>query len=290
MKLLTPIAFVAMLALAAAPAQAQQRRGGGGSRDGGGHQSAPGGNVTRGASSGAPSRGVTGGGPSRAVSGGGPYRGVSGSHYYPVYRGGVYVAPRIVGPRVYYGGVSHFYSPYYSFRPHVSVGFGLWLGYPVTYPYYYGYPYGYPYPYPPAPYGYGYARPYGYPAQPYYPPQPYTSSNQSAYPSPNDYPNYGASGQNYPAQQSAPSIGVQRGDQSAPGGVSFEITPDTAAVFVDGTYMGTAREFSPTSQPLGLVSGHHRIEIRASGYRTMTFETDIVSGQVLPYQGTLQRN
>jgi hypothetical protein len=163
---------------------------------------------------------------------------------------------------------------------------GLWLGYPVTYPYYYGYPYGYPYP--PDPYIYGYAGPsYGYPAR------PYTSSNQGQYPATDDDrddDDDAASGQNYPAQQSQPSIGVQRGDQSAPGGVSFEITPGDAAVFVDGTYVGTAGDFSPTSQPLGLVSGHHRIEIRASGYRTMTFDTDITSGQVLPYQGTLQRN
>jgi hypothetical protein len=34
------------------------------------------------------------------------------------------------------------------------------------------------------------------------------------------------------------------------GGVSFEITPNTAAVFVDGTYVGTIAEFGPESQPL----------------------------------------
>jgi hypothetical protein len=35
-------------------------------------------------------------------------------------------------------------------------------------------------------------------------------------------------------------------------------------VFVDGTYVGTAGTFGPTSQPMGLISGHHHIEIRAS--------------------------
>jgi hypothetical protein len=180
---------------------------------------------------------------------------------------------------------------YYSFRPRLSLGFGLWMGYPVPYPYYYDDPYSYAYPYPADPYAYGYARPsYGSPAQ------PYTSPNQSsAYPPSNypssAYPAYGSSGQGYPAQQSAPSVGLQRGgQQSAPGGVSFEITPDTAAVFVDGTYVGTAGTFGPTSQPLGLISGRHHIEIRASGYRTMTFDADVTSGQIIPYQGTLQRN
>jgi hypothetical protein len=181
---------------------------------------------------------------------------------------------------------------YYSFRPRLNLGFGLWVGYPVAYPSYYGYPYGYAYPYPADPYAYGNAAPsYGYPAQPYpspnqrppYPPENYPSSA---------YPEYGSSGQGYPPQQPAPSVGgVQRGGQQpAPGGVSFEITPDTAAVFVDGTYVGTAGNFSPTSQPLGLISGRHHIEIRASGYRTMTFDVDVTPGQVIPYQGTLQQN
>ena len=72
--------------------------------------------------------------------------------------------------------------------------------------------------------------------------------------------------------------------------MSFEIKPDTAAVFVDGTYVGTAGAFGPTNQPLGLISGRHHIEIRASGYRTMTFDADVRLGEVIPFQGTLQRN
>jgi hypothetical protein len=201
-------------------------------------------------------------------------------------RGGAFIGPRIAG------GPVAFYRPYYSFRPRLSLGFGLWAGYPIAYPYYY-YPYGYPYPYPyPVdPYAYGYAAPsYGYPAQ------PYPSENQSsAYP-PSNYPasgdpESGTSGQGYQTQQPAPTIGVQRGgQQSAPGGVSFEITPDTAAVFVDGTYVGTAGTFGPMSPPLGLIAGRHHIEVRASGYRTMTFDADVTAGQVVPYQGTLQRD
>jgi hypothetical protein len=209
-----------------------------------------------------------------------------------VVRGGVGVGTRFGGSRVIVGR-SAFYRPYYSrpyysFRPRLSLGFGLWVGYPVAYPYYYSDPYSYAYPYPADPYAYGYAAPsYGYPAQPYALPR-----QSDAYPSPN-YPatQYPESGQDYPAQQPPPSVGAERGGQaSAPGGVSFEITPDTAAVFVDGTFVGTAGTFGPTSQPLGLVSGRHHIEIRASGYRTMTFDADVTSGQVIPYQGTLQRN
>ena len=45
----------------------------------------------------------------------------NGYHNYS-YRGGYYARPPV-----------HFYHPYYSFRPRFSVGFGLWLGYPVPY-------------------------------------------------------------------------------------------------------------------------------------------------------------
>jgi hypothetical protein len=33
----------------------------------------------------------------------------------------------------------------------------------------------------------------------------------------------------------------------------------------------------------------HRIEVRAPGYQTLTFEVDIIAGQVIPYQGALER-
>ena len=71
--------------------------------------------------------------------------------------------------------------------------------------------------------------------------------------------------------------------------MSFEITPSTAQLFVDGAPVGTVGQFTPTTQPLGLAAGRHRIDVRASGYQTMTFDVDIVAGQVIPYQGTLER-
>src|SRR5581483_2602690 len=164
-----------------------------------------------------------------------------------------------------------FTSPYYAFRPRLSLGFGLWAGYPVPFPYYgyygyYGYPYAYGYPYPYDPYAYGYAAPsYGYPA-------PYANAApQSAYPSatyPGDLPDSAAPDTSI--QPSAPSSSAPSANgEQRPGGVSFDITPDNAAVFVDGTYVGTAGTFNPTSMPLGLIPGKHHIEIRASGYRTM---------------------
>ena len=200
---------------------------------------------------------------------------------HAVARGG---GPRVVGGARYGYSPYRFYRPYYAFRPRLSLGFGLWVGFPISYPYYYGYYdpyYAYGYPYPaygyPYPYsGYGYSYPAAsypaYPSAPAYPPSAYPQAPypQSAYPPPSGSPG-------------APP------NQANMGGVSFEITPPDAEVYVDGSYVGTAGEFTATTQPLGLTPGRHYIEIRAAGYRTMAFDTDIVAGQVIPYQGVLQR-
>jgi hypothetical protein len=202
-------------------------------------------------------------------------------------------APRGIAPRVVTVAPVRFYRPYYVFRPRVNVGFGLWSGFPIAYSYgyynpYYGsyYPYGayaYPAPYP------AYAYPYpatAYPSypQPGYPASPYPSGT---YPS-SPYPTPSSGAPAYPAPPG--SIGVQGPNQQAmSGGLSFEITPDTAEVFVDGSYIGTVGQFTPSSQPLGLSAGRHRVEIRAPGYRTMDFDVEIVPGQVIPYQGVLER-
>lgn len=185
---------------------------------------------------------------------GGPYGGGSGYRgYYPYYR-------------------SSYYRPYYSFRPRLNLGFGLWAGYSVGYPYgYFSYGYGYPYRYYSYPYAYGY--PYGY-AYPY--------PNQYAYPY--SYPPQGPTTYAYPPS----TQGYSSARVAASGGVSFEITPESAEVYVDGRYAGTVGEFSPSSEPLMISPGRHRVEVRAPNYETMAFDTDVLSGQVIPYQGTMQ--
>jgi len=177
------------------------------------------------------------------------------------YRGGYYARP------------VHFYHPYYSFRPRFSVGFGLWLGYPVPYAYSY---------YDPFFYG---SYNYGYPAT-VYPSNPYPASPYPAYPPQTTYP---PSSDPYPETVPDPnSIGVQPG-QANLGGLSFDITPRDAQVLVDGNLVGTVDQFSPSSQPLGLSPGRHRLQIEAQGYRALSFDVDITSGQVLPYQGAMER-
>ncbi|HXD72391.1 MAG TPA: PEGA domain-containing protein [Vicinamibacterales bacterium] len=196
----------------------------------------------------------------RVYSGGGRVYG--GARVYS--RGGYYNRGYFVGP-------TRFYRPYYSFRPRFSIGFGLWAGYPFAYNYGYYDPFAYGYPYaayPYTPYPYGYNDPQAYP----YPP-PAASPPSGTYAVP-------------PASQG--SIAAQPGEQNM-GGLSFDISPSDAQIFVDGRQAGTTGEFTSTSQPMGLPAGHHHVEIRANGYQTMSFDVDIVAGQVIPYQGTMER-
>ncbi|MEZ5287314.1 MAG: hypothetical protein R2712_21425 [Vicinamibacterales bacterium] len=158
---------------------------------------------------------------------------------------------RSYGPRVRY------VSPYYAFRPRLSIGLGLWSGFAVPFPAY-GYVSPYGYGYPPA-YGYGY--PGAYPS-PYAAPYPSTS---------------------YPAQAPG-SVAVT---PAGYGGVSFQITPADAEVWVDGGYAGRASEFGPYDEPLTLEPGLHRIELRAPGFQLQTFDVTISAGHVIPYQGSL---
>ena len=268
-KMLLTTSFAVLVGVA--PAFAQHHGGGGGHSGGGGSHGAA---VSRGGG------GNQGGAVNRGSS---VYRGA------PVNRGAAVarsVSPRYVGGQRAYSSVRggfvgrngvaysrvapiRFYRPYYTFRPRLNLGFGLFAGYPFAYSYGFYDPFYYPYAYSYPPYAYGYPV-QAYPAYP-----PATSSSAPS---------------NYPPSAEAPqdSIGVQS-SQANTGGLSFEITPGSAQLFVDGTLMGTVGQFTTTSQPLGLAAGRHHVEVRASGYKTMTFDVDIIAGQVIPYQGSMER-
>jgi hypothetical protein len=69
------------------------------------------------------------------------------------------------------------------------------------------------------------------------------------------------------------------------GGMSFLIDPDDAAVYVDGEFIGYAREFD--GQPVPLAAGAHRIELQADGRAPVMFNISVRPGQVIPYRGSL---
>lgn len=208
-------------------------------------------------------------GVSRGDGGYAPSRGFGG------FRGGVARGHAFGRSRVVVAPV-RFFRPYYVFRPRFSLGFGLFAGFPIAYSYPFYVPYYSPYYYYPPPYPYPYG--YGYPGYSY----PYPSAN---------YPPYPASSYSQPAYDPPSGFVTAEPAQSQfdTGGVSFEITPATAEVYVDGARVGAVGDFTSSSQPLGLAAGRHHVEIRAPGFETMEFDVDIVAGQVIPYRGEMQR-
>jgi len=181
----------------------------------------------------------------------------------PRVSGPVAVAPRVEHPSVVAPRVEHpVYAPHYAphYVPHYAPHYYAPYGYV---PHYAAWPWFHPH------FTVGFGIFLGYPvAYPYAYPWAYT-------PPP---PAYG-----YPSV--APPA-VQPG--AAYGGLTFQISPSDAAVYVDGNYAGTADTFYDPQHPLTLAAGAHRVEVVADGYRTLAFDATVVAGQVMPYQGSLQ--
>jgi hypothetical protein len=174
----------------------------------------------------------------------------------PVYGNGYrYEAPRYFTPTSHFYGGAIFSRPYYAFRPRYSFGFGLVVGYPVAFPngYYYN-PYAYSYGYP----VYGYAEPIPTYSDGYY-------GGYDSYYGSDAYVNNAATF----------------------GGVTFDIQPTQAAIYIDGKFVGTVAQFSPEQPPLSLTLGRHHVDLRLAGFQTMSFDVDVLAGQVTPYQGGL---
>jgi hypothetical protein len=152
-----------------------------------------------------------------------------------------------------------------GFKPRFNVGSGVVVGYPVIYP-------------------------YAYPYDPFSPTSGY-SSHGVAPPSPNTYSNVDSLPAASSVVTTASSLPAAIScEASAPcGGVSFDLTPSTAQVYVDGVFAGLVEDFDGASEPLVLAPGAHYVEIRLAGFRTATFDVTITAGEITPYQGTLER-
>jgi hypothetical protein len=71
------------------------------------------------------------------------------------------------------------------------------------------------------------------------------------------------------------------------GGLSFDIHPDDATIYVDGRYMGLVQDYSPMMQPLSLAPGRHSVQLFLEGYETLVCDVDVFAGQVIPFEGAL---
>lgn len=71
------------------------------------------------------------------------------------------------------------------------------------------------------------------------------------------------------------------------GGVSFDVEPRDADLWIDGEYVGQVSDYSPYGAPLVLVAGRHVVDVRGRYCSPLSFEITVVPGQVIPYSGTL---
>lgn len=61
--------------------------------------------------------------------------------------------------------------------------------------------------------------------------------------------------------------------------IKLQVTPDRAAVFVDGGYVGTPHDFAGLGRAMVIAPGKHQIRIALAGYRDFTTEVDLRPGQ-----------
>lgn len=78
-------------------------------------------------------------------------------------------------------------------------------------------------------------------------------------------------------------------DGGPTGGLRMKVEPRDAEVYVDGYFAGIVDDFNGRFQRLKLTAGAHRIEVRAPGYQTLTFDVSIQPRQTTEYRGALQR-
>jgi hypothetical protein len=90
-------------------------------------------------------------------------------------------------------------------------------------------------------------------------------------------PNY------YPYAGAVPNDGVPLRD----GRLSLFVTPLSSQVLVDGYYVGTVADFQ--DRGLWMEPGPRRVELRADGYETVTFDVRINEDQTVDYRRDLMR-
>jgi len=77
-------------------------------------------------------------------------------------------------------------------------------------------------------------------------------------------------------------------DRVGRGGLKLKVQPADAEVYVDGYFMGIVDDFNGTFQKMELEVGAHRVEIRAPGYQTISFDVRIEPDDTITYRGELQ--
>jgi hypothetical protein len=107
------------------------------------------------------------------------------------------------------------------------------------------------------------------------------------------YGGYGSIGGGY-YDSTVGTAGSPQGDLrgEAPAEFGFlrmSVQPDAAQIYIDGFYVSTAGSFAGGGPARAIESGPHRVEIRADGYETATFDVRVVPNETISYSRDLTR-
>ena len=85
----------------------------------------------------------------------------------------------------------------------------------------------------------------------------------------------------------------RRTDADAPVDVGYlrlNVQPYTAQVYVDGFYVSTVDAFTGGGPARALPAGPHRVDIRADGYETATFDVRVEPNETITYRRELGKS
>ena len=93
-----------------------------------------------------------------------------------------------------------------------------------------------------------------------------------------------------PYEYPLPAAGcvTAEGETQGTGAVRLDIPQKEAAVYIDGFYVGAVDDFDSATEQLTLRPGPHHIELRATGYQTLSFDVDIRTGKTITYRTPMQ--
>jgi len=74
------------------------------------------------------------------------------------------------------------------------------------------------------------------------------------------------------------------------GSLRLKIKPREAQVYIDGYFVGVVDDFDGLFQKLAIDAGGHRVEIKAPGLETVSFDVLITPNETVTYKGELRRN
>jgi hypothetical protein len=86
-----------------------------------------------------------------------------------------------------------------------------------------------------------------------------------------------------------PASPMQNTSGDAFGYLRLQVQPADAQVYVDGLYAGLVDDFDGVSAGRAFNAGPHRVEIRAGGYESHTFDVRIPANGAISYSRSLER-